>query len=114
MQVLQAAMRLSLAAHAEPCHWSEGCNNNVGVTAGKASHNASNASGVTAGKMGRNSSRANGGKCEIIPPAESKTEQQNRATRHFQTLSAIVPAEGNLLEEIRARIGLTPMSVYQY
>ena len=30
-------------------------NNNVGVTAGKASHNASNARGVTAGKMGRNS-----------------------------------------------------------
>ena len=27
-----------------------------GVTAGKASHNASNARGVTAGKMGRNSS----------------------------------------------------------
>ena len=30
--------------------------NNVGVTAGKARHNASNARGVTAGKMGRNSS----------------------------------------------------------
>ena len=30
-----------------------------GVTAGKASHNASNARGVTAGKMGRNSSRVN-------------------------------------------------------
>ena len=29
-----------------------------GVTAGKASHNASNARDVTAGKMGRNSSRA--------------------------------------------------------
>ena len=28
----------------------------LGVTAGKASHNASNARGVTAGKMGRNSS----------------------------------------------------------
>ena len=28
----------------------------VGVTARKASHNASNARGVTAGKMGRNSS----------------------------------------------------------
>ena len=38
----------------EPCHWSEGvC---WGVTAGKASHNASNARDVTAGKMGRNSS----------------------------------------------------------
>ena len=30
MQVLQAARRLSRAAHAERCHWSEGCNNNVG------------------------------------------------------------------------------------
>ena len=40
MQVLQAARRLSRAAHAERCHWSEGCNNNnVGLTAGKASHN---------------------------------------------------------------------------
>ena len=52
MQVLQGVSR---ERHAEPCHWSEGCNNN-GVTAGKASHNASNARGVTAGKMGRNSS----------------------------------------------------------
>ena len=42
MQVLQAARRLSRAAHTEPCHWSEGCHNNMGVTAGKASHNASN------------------------------------------------------------------------
>ena len=57
MQVLQAARSLSRAAHVEPCHWSEGCNNNnVGVTAGKASRNASNARGVTAGKMGHNSS----------------------------------------------------------
>ena len=39
MQVLQAARRHSRAAHAERYHWSEGCNNNVGVTAGKASHN---------------------------------------------------------------------------
>ena len=54
MQVLQAR-----AAHAEPCHWSYGCHNNVGVTAGKASHNGSNARGVTAGKMGRNSSASN-------------------------------------------------------
>ena len=30
MQVLQAARCLSRAEHAEPCHWSEGCNNNVG------------------------------------------------------------------------------------
>ena len=30
MQVLQAARRLSRAAHAERCHWSEGCNNNLG------------------------------------------------------------------------------------
>ena len=30
MQVLQAARRLSRAAHAEHCHWSEGCNYNVG------------------------------------------------------------------------------------
>ena len=50
MQVLQAVRRLSRAAHAEHCHWSKGCNNNVGgVTVGKTSHN-------TAGKMGRNSS----------------------------------------------------------
>ena len=28
VQVLQAARRLSRAAHAERCHWSEGCNNN--------------------------------------------------------------------------------------
>ena len=53
MQVLQAARRLSRAAHVEHCHWSERCNNNVGVTAGKASRNSR---GVTAGKMGRNSS----------------------------------------------------------
>ena len=59
MQVLQAARSLSRAAQSEPCHWSEGCNNDVGVTAGKASHNASNARGVTAGKMGRNSSHYN-------------------------------------------------------
>ena len=30
MQVLHAARRLSRAAHAERCHWSEGCSNNVG------------------------------------------------------------------------------------
>ena len=30
MQVLQAARRLTRAAHAERCHWSEGCKNNVG------------------------------------------------------------------------------------
>ena len=56
MQVLQAARRLSRAAHAEPCHWLEGCNNNVEGHCRKASHNASNARGVTAGKMRRNSS----------------------------------------------------------
>ena len=33
----------------------------MGVTAGKASNNASNARGVTAGKMGRNSSVDNNG-----------------------------------------------------
>ena len=54
--VLQAARRLSRAAHAERCHWPEGCNNNLGVTAGKASHNTCNARAVTAGKMGCNSS----------------------------------------------------------
>ena len=59
MQILQSARRLSRATHAEPCHWSEGCNNNVGVTAGNVNHNASNARGVTAGKMGRNSSSYN-------------------------------------------------------
>ena len=59
MQVLQAARRLSRAAHAEPCHWSEGCNNYVGVTAGNPSHNTSNARCVTAGKMGRNASMGN-------------------------------------------------------
>ena len=48
--------RLSRAAHAERCHWSERCNNNVGVTAERANHNGSNARGVTAGKVGRNSS----------------------------------------------------------
>ena len=30
MQVLQAAKRISRAARVEPCHWPEGCNNNVG------------------------------------------------------------------------------------
>ena len=39
MQLLQAARRLSRTAHEERCHWLEGCNNNVGVTAGKTSHN---------------------------------------------------------------------------
>ena len=53
---VQALRRRSRAARAEPCHWSEGRHNNVGVSAGKASHKASNARGVTAGKMGRNSS----------------------------------------------------------
>ena len=38
IQVMQAARRLSRAAHAERCHWSKGCHNNVGVTAGKAIH----------------------------------------------------------------------------
>ena len=59
MQFLRAARRPSRAAHAERCHWSEVCNNNLGVTAGKASHNTSNARAVTAGKMGRNSSDSN-------------------------------------------------------
>ena len=59
MHFLQATRRRSRASHAEPCHWSEGCNYNVGFTAGKASHNASNARGVTVGKMGRNSSTIN-------------------------------------------------------
>ena len=62
IQVLQAARRLSRAVHVERCHWSEGCHNNVGVTAGEARHNASNARGVTAGKMGRNSSCYNNNK----------------------------------------------------
>ena len=60
------------ATHAERCHLSEGRHNNVGVTAGKASHDASNARGVTAGKMGRNSSNVNEHCTEIlnicIPP----------------------------------------------
>ena len=30
MRVPQAARRLSRSAHAERCHWSEWCNNNVG------------------------------------------------------------------------------------
>ena len=60
MQVLQAARRLSRAAHTGRCHWTKGRHNNVwGVTAGKASHNAINARGVTVGKMGRNSSANN-------------------------------------------------------
>ena len=62
LAVLQAARRLSRATHAERCHWPEGCNNNLGVTAGKASHNTSNARAVTAGKMGRNSRNNNGRK----------------------------------------------------
>ena len=67
MQVLHAARRLPRAAHAERCHWPEGCNNNnVGVTAGKASHNTSNARGITAGKMGRNSSYLNVFKLTIL------------------------------------------------
>ena len=37
-----------------------------GVTAGKASHNASNARGVTAGKMGRNSSQSNRKTIEVV------------------------------------------------
>ena len=59
MQVVQAARHLSRAAHAGRCHWQEECNNNVGVTAGNTTHNASNARGVTSGKMGRNSSIVN-------------------------------------------------------
>ena len=38
----------------------------LGVTVGKASHNASNARGVTAGKMGRNSSYYNNMICTIL------------------------------------------------
>ena len=71
MQVLQAARRLSRAAHAERFHWSEGCNNNVGVTAGNASHNASNAMGVTASNMGRNSSYENTTCCYPIQGCHS-------------------------------------------
>ena len=57
VQVLRPHLR---AVRMEPCHWSEGRHNYVGgVTAGKASHNASDARGVTAGKMGRNSSLCN-------------------------------------------------------
>ena len=42
----------------ERCHWSKGCNNNVGgsLQERRATHNASNARGVTAGNMGRNAS----------------------------------------------------------
>ena len=47
------------ATHAEPWHWSEGRHNNVGVSAGKATHESSNTRGVTAGKMGCNSSKYN-------------------------------------------------------
>ena len=60
MQVLQASRRLSRASLASGTRGAlplaEGCNNNVEVTAGKASHNASNAGGVTVGNMGCNSS----------------------------------------------------------
>ena len=35
VQVLQEASRRSRAAHAEPCHWSEGRHNNVGDHYGK-------------------------------------------------------------------------------
>ena len=61
MQVLQAARRLSRAAHADHCHWSQGCNNYVcgGGHCRKGSHSVSNARGVTAGKMGRHSSNGN-------------------------------------------------------
>ena len=54
VKVLRPASGRSRAARMEPCHLSEGC---WGVTARKASHNASNVRGVTAGKMGRNSSQ---------------------------------------------------------
>ena len=58
VQALQPA--LASGARVEPCHWSEGRHNNVGVSLRKKpSHNASNARGVTAGKMGRNSSNNN-------------------------------------------------------
>ena len=56
MKILRPASGRSRLARVERCHWPEGCNNNVGVTAGKASHNTSNATAVTAVKMGRNSS----------------------------------------------------------
>ena len=68
LQVLQASRRLPRAARVEPCHRSEGHHNNVGVTAGNASHKASNARGVTAGKMGRNSSivQSYNGRCQKV------------------------------------------------
>ena len=49
-----------------------------GVTAGKASHNASNARGVTAGKMGRNSSIYNSVvTCRHITISTSACETRN-------------------------------------
>ena len=57
VKVLRPTSERSRVARVEPCHWSEGC---WGVTAGKASHNASNAMGVTVGTMGCNSSEYNG------------------------------------------------------
>ena len=59
MQVLQAERRLSRAAHTSLAIGRRGVIVMWGVTAGKASHNASNARGVTAGKMGHNSSQYN-------------------------------------------------------
>ena len=59
-QVLRPASGRSRVACVEPCLWSKGRHNYVGgVTAGKASHNASNDRGVTAGKIGPNSSKHN-------------------------------------------------------
>ena len=60
---LQLASGCSRAARVERCHWPEGCNNNIGVTARKASHNTSIARVVTAGKMGRNCSNNNNSMC---------------------------------------------------
>ena len=61
VQVLRPASGQSRVARVDPCHWSEGRHNYVGVSlcTGNVSHNASNARGVTAGKMGRNSSLNN-------------------------------------------------------
>ena len=66
VHALPAARLRSRAAHVGPCYWSEGHHNNVEVTAGKASHNASNARGITAGRMGRNSSLYNGHFCPNV------------------------------------------------
>ena len=59
-----------------------------GVTAGKASHNASNARGVTACKMGRNSSARNNDICLLTVTRREKKPRSSDTEESFEASSS--------------------------